>query len=495
MRTLKNMVVGLSGLALLTGCLAYKNEQGQVSERAAEKPNIIYILADDQGWSDVGFNGAEFYETPNIDRLAREGMVFREAYSSGPNCAPTRASLISGTYPPRHLIYQPGGGAKGDPRLMKLAVPLLDKRIKQYGLTVTEPAFEIRTELAPEFTGIAEMLKGAGYTTAHFGKWHLGPDAQGFEISSPDGIVDPTTDEARFGFYQDPDIARRITDASVNFIKANRDKPFFLYVAHFDVHTPLVADEAVVSKYEKKLAAWTGEPKSYNPTYAAMNDAVDTSVGRILGVVNSLGLSENTLIIYTSDNGGVGRISINAPLRAGKGSLYEGGIRVPFAARWVGTVKAGTETRVPINSVDMMPTFAALTGAELPDNQAVDGVSFVSVLEGGEMPDRPIFWHYPLYLDGQDRTNYIPLPGGKAGQGDGWRAMPASAIRWGEWKLIEYFEDGRYELYHIASDIGETQDVAKQFPDIARRLHARLRLWRQETDAVVPVPGGNYAPL
>lgn len=429
---------------------------------SGQSPNIVFVLSDDQGWNDVGFNGGEFYETPHLDRIAREGIVFTDAYSGGPNCAPTRASLVSGMFVPRHMIYTPGGKSKVDPRRMRLWVPVQERYLVRHGVT-DPPAdpFEVREALEPSVESIAEVLKRGGYATARFGKWQLGPDEQGFDISTSDGK--PGTER---NHYNDPDVTFELADASVEFIRRNRDRPFFLFLSHWDVHAPRVAREELVAKYEKKLASWTRNTHPYDPTYAAMVEAVDTSVGRILQILDELNLSERTLVIFSSDNGGT-RVSINRPLRGVKGSLYEGGIRVPTCMRWPGIIKPGSKSATPITSVDFLPTFAELAGVALPTSQPADGRSLVPLLKGRTaLQHRAIFWHYPLYLAG--------------------RATPVSAIRKGDWKLIEYFEDGSTELYNLSSDISESKNLAGAASAKARELHQELMDWRSATNAVEP---------
>ena len=435
---------------------------------SGQQPNIVFVLSDDQGWNDVGFNGGEFYETPHLDRMAQEGMIFTNAYSGGPNCAPTRASLISGMYVPRHMIYTPGGKSKINPRQMKLWVPVQQRFLEQAGVTAPKrDPFEVRQALRPSVVSIAEVLKKGGYTTARLGKWHGGPDTQGFDFSSSDGK--PGTER---NHYNDPDVTFELTDVGIEFIKENRDRPFFLYLSHWDVHSPLVAREELVAKYKQKLASWTRNKNPYNPTYAAMVEAVDTSVGRIIETLDELNLSDRTLVIFSSDNGGT-RVSINRPLRGVKGSLYEGGVRVPTCMKWPGVIESGTKSATPITSVDFLPSFAELAGVPLPTTQPVDGESFVALLRGQRAPDnRAIFWHYPLYLTG--------------------RASPASAIRKGDWKLIEYFEDGRLELYNLAVDISESYNLAATETGRTRELHQELKAWRKATNAVEPRMANPY---
>ncbi len=453
---MSNMRSRIRNAVLLTAALI------AATSASGQPPNIVLVLSDDQGWNDVGFNGAEFYETPHLDRLAGEGIIFTNAYSGGPNCAPTRASLISGMYVPRHRIYTPGGKSKTDPRRMRLWVPVQQRYLERHGVT-DPPAdpFEVRQALMPSVESIAEVLKRGGYTTARFGKWQVGPDRQGFDISTSDGKRGTERNH-----YNDPDVTFELTDAAVEFVRGNKDRPFFLFLSHWDVHSPRVAREELVAKYEKKLASWTTNRNPYDPTYAAMVEAVDTSVGRIVETLDELDLRERTLVIFSSDNGGT-RVSINRPLRGMKGSLYEGGIRVPTCMRWTGVIKPGSKSAIPITSVDFLPTFADLAGVALPTSQPVDGESFVRLLQGSTaLQDRAIFWHYPLYLTG--------------------RASPASAIRKGDWKLIEYFEDGRTELYNLSSDVGESRNLANTIPERARELHRDLIAWRRATNAVEP---------
>ena len=308
---------------------------------------------------------------------------------------------------------------------------------------------------------IAEVLKQGRYATARFGKWHVGPDTQGFDLSSSDGK--PGNER---NHYNDPDVTFELTEVGVEFIRENRDRPFFLYLSHWDVHGPLVARRRLVAKYEEKLASWTRNENPYNPTYAAMVEAVDTSVGRVLDTLAELDLDERTLVIFSSDNGGT-RVSINQPLRGVKGSLYEGGVRVPTCMRWPSVITAGTKSQTPIASVDFLPTFAELAGISLPVSQAIDGESFAPLLRGQPaLNNRAIFWHYPLYLGG--------------------RATPASAIRKGDWKLMEFFEDGRVELNDLAADISESRNLADAEPARASELHQQLIAWRKSAHAVEP---------
>lgn len=437
-------------------------------------PNIVMVLVDDLGWSDVGYNGASFYETPNIDALAAEGMVFRRGYSGGANCAPTRASLLSGMSPPRHHIYVPGGKAKGDPRYMRLAVPA-QRSSRQIDFPPS------RTALAPEVVSLAELLGDAGYATARLGKWHLGPDLQGFGHSSGDGASSPDAQH-----HGDPLVGDRLTDAALTFIDEQGDKPFFLLLSHWDVHAPFAARPEVVARYREKLASFAGE--EWDPTYAAMIENVDRSVGRIRARLRERGLAEETLFIFASDNGGKAGMTPGAVLRGGKGSFLEGGIRVPTLVTWPGQIPAGSVSDVPVTSVDWMPTLAEVSGAELPSAQVqpVDGRSLLPLLRGESVPEleqRPLFWFTPLYVRGSAETAQKPVYGTDYRY---WRGVPAAVVMQGPDKLTRYFEDGSVELYDVEKDPGETRNRAAREPDRVRELEALLDAWLAETQAPVP---------
>jgi len=438
------------------------------------RPNIVFILADDLGWADLGCQGSRYYETPNIDRLAVEGMRFTQACSAGPNCQPTRAALMTGQYGPRTGIYTVGGTNRFNWSRRPL-MPVSN--------TIA---------LAPEKVTFAELLQAAGYRTALFGKWHLGsgdrhhPRAQGFD----EAIV---ADGQHFGFQTSPHqdipagtyLADYLTDRSVDFIRRQRDRPFLLCLHHFAVHSPHEAKPEWIERFRTKL----GVGGQTNPVYAAMIASLDESVGRVISVLEQVGQATNTVVIFTSDNGGVGGypesgvptregITDNSPLRGGKGMLYEGGVRVPFLVRWPGSVAAGTTCAEPIISVDILPTFARLAGVALPQGQVIDGVDLTPLWLGG--PDtclerEALFWHFPGYL-GSGREY--------------WRTTPAGAIRRGPHKLLEFFEDGRLELYDLDRDPGQRHDLAGSQPERVRELHARLKAWRGETGARMPEVNG-----
>ena len=434
--------------------------------KSSARPNIIFILVDDLGWTDLGCQGSKFYDTPNIDRLASQGMKFTQAYSASTVCSPTRAALMTGKYPARlHVTDWIAGHAR---TFAKLKVP---------DWTMHLPLEEIT---------IAEELKRSGYATASIGKWHFGgpefyPDKQGFDENiggcdrgqppsyfSPYGI--PTlTDGPKGEFLSD-----RLTDEALKFIERNQAKPFFIYLPHYAVHTPLMGKSNVVAKYERKADAHNPQ---HNAKYAALVESVDDSVGRILQKLDELGLAENTVIYFTSDNGGLvlNDVTSNAPLRAGKGSAYEGGMRVPLFVKWPGVTKPGSRCATPVITPDFFPTMLEMAGVKPAMGQVIDGESLMPLLnQTGKLHRDAIYWHYPHYH-----------PGG---------ATPYSAIRQGDWKLIEFFEDNHVELYSLRDDLGEKNDLASKFPERAGALREKLRAWRREVGAQSPTPNPGADP-
>ncbi|TWT84425.1 Arylsulfatase [Planctomycetes bacterium CA13] len=436
------------------------------------RPNIVYIMADDLGWADVGYNGAEFYETPNIDALCASGMRFTSAYPGASNCMPSRSCIMSGMYTPRTQMWTPGRMAKGNKAKMKFLVPRNSDR-------QGDKVFPSLGALDPSVVSVAEVLKEAGYKSAHFGKWHLGPNGQGFDINNTNGLGAGTDKR----FYGNVDVAENLTTAACEFIDDHRDSPFFVYLCHWDVHTPIRARKEIVSKYSDKLSNenWT---RDWNPTYAAMIEAVDTSVGRVRESLEKNGLTENTLIMFTSDNGGFSGATWCEPLKGAKGAFYEGGIRVPACVSWPKVVKPGTVCDVPITGVDIMPTFAELAGAKLPTTQPVDGKSWAPLLSGNDvLSKRAIFWHYPLYLAGAKYNKVVPIYGTDEMY---WRATPCSVIREGDWKLIQFFESDSVQLYNLNDDIGEKNDLAQSNPEKATALLNQLKSWQSKTKATIP---------
>ncbi|MFT4586899.1 MAG: arylsulfatase A-like enzyme [Limisphaerales bacterium] len=447
---------------------------------AAPRPNIVFIIADDLGWADVGFNGAKFYETPNIDRLRSEGVNFTSSYPGAANCMPSRSCIMSGMYTPRTQMWTPGTLAKGDIASMKFLVPTR-------GNPAGKDVFPSKGALEPSVVSIADTLKPAGYRSARFGKWHLGPDTQGFDISDTNGKGAGVGKK----FYGNINVAEWLTDASVKFIAGNTRstssgqaaRPFFLYLAHWDVHTPIRARKDVVEKYKRKLegGAWD---RKWNTTYAAMIEAVDISVGRVAKALKDNGVEDNTLFVFTSDNGGHSGATWCEPLKGAKGAFYEGGIRVPTCVRWPGVIAPNSECDTPITGVDFLPTFAELAGAGLPKNQPVDGKSFVPLLKGeAALAERAIFWHYPLYLSGGTYNQVVPVYGTDRMY---WRATPCSVIRKGDWKLIQFFEDDSIQLFNLRKDLGEKTDLATTHPEKAAVLLAELNAWQNKTGATIP---------
>ncbi len=439
-------------------------------------PNVILIVADDLGWADLGCYGSKFHRTPRLDQLAANGRRFTQAYAACPVCSPTRAALMTGKHPARLRLtdWLPGRGDLPSQRLLRPA---------------------LRQELPLEELTLAELLQSAGYATAHIGKWHLGgagfePTRQGFDLNiagdergSPASYVAPFTrgdrvmpglEDAEAGEY----LTDRLTAEAEKFIAAHRERPFFLYLPHFAVHTPLVGKANLVEQYP----AWNGEPhgRQENPIYAAMLQSLDQSVGRILDKLAELELSEQTIVLFTSDNGGLATregpntpATVNAPLREGKGWLYEGGIRVPLIVSWPGQIKPGTE-ETPVWSGDLLPTVAGLTDQDKPVEER-DGVSLANLLlQAQPLEPRALYWHYPHYAN----------QGGK----------PGAAIREGDWKLIEFFETDRRELFDVAHDLSESRNRAEDEPRRVAELSARLAAWRLAVGAQMPTANPDFVP-
>jgi len=439
-----------AGASVTWGALGSLSALGQEKNRKERPPNFLFILVDDLGWADLPCYGNSYTETPHIDRLAREGMRFTDAYAACPVCSPTRASLLSGQYPARlHLTdFIPGHWR----RHAKLQVP------------------EMRMALPADVTTIPEALKSRGYVSCHIGKWHLGgkndpsPQEHGFSVSVPSG---QNENDKRVAAY---------TETAIRFMKNNKETPFFLYMAHHTVHIPLEAREELIAKYEKKAG---GKDAACHPTYAAMIETLDESVGRLVKTLEDLSLDQNTVVIFYSDNGGLIRrfdekgpvVTSNHPLRSEKGTLYEGGIRVPLIVKWPGHVEENAVSKVPVSTVDFLPTLLACAGAE--EMPFTDGVSLLPLLEGRGVPEREaLFWHYPHYH----------------------HMHPGGAVRKGNYKLIEMFEDGSVELFDLEKDPSETTNLAEKLPEKAKQLQAELATWRQSVDAQMPKPNPEYDP-
>ena len=455
-----------------------------LSLHAAEiaKPNIIFILADDLGQMDIGaFNPKTFYETPNIDALANRGMRFTQGYAACCVCSPTRGSIMTGKYPPRFGItnFIPGGRAgKLLPALNAGHLPL-------------------------EEVTIAEALRDGGYSTFFAGKWHLGgeefyPGAQGFPKELDNGAGKkgnaqfwyPVSDLPVPDHKDDPKTTERIVNEAVKFIDAHQHTPFYAYLPFLAVHVPIGARPELVAKYTRKAAgapmdAWGQEGKNQvrlvqnQANYAAMLEQLDAGIGRVLAAVEKNGLTEKTIVVFMSDNGGLstaeGSPTSNLPLRGGKGWPYEGGVREPMIVVAPGVTKAGSTCESPVISTDFYPTLLELAGQALKPEQHLDGVSFLPLLKGETAPrGKSLYWHYPHY----------------ANQG----GAPYGAIRDGDWKLIEWYEDGSLELYNLPQDIGEKTNLAAQQPDKAIALHEKLVAWRKDVGALMPTPNPAFEP-
>ena len=462
-----SLVLTLIGLTYLTIQLAF----------AQKKPRqIILILADDLGWKDVGFNGSRYYQTPNLDSLASHSLVFTHAYANASNCAPSRACLMSGSYAPRHGVFTVSPPDRGDARTRKL---------------IPAPNEEF---LAPQFKTLGDVFQKAGFRTAVMGKWHIGedPTKQGFDVHKGGGRTGhPKNYFSPYGMKYLPDgpvgeeLTDRITQESIHFMEANRANDFFLYIPHFAIHTPLQGKKDLVEKY-RKIPAHDGQ--GTNPEYAALVENLDQNVGRILNAIKQLHL-EDPLIIFSSDNGGIANLSRQWPLRGGKGSYYEGGIRVPLLVNQAG-IKPGV-SEYPTLLFDLFPTLCAWAKVPLPTGQLIDGVSFLDVWQGKPRPDlkeRPLFFHFPFYLEAYQVA-------GDDSRDELFRTRPGSVLIKNGWKLHHYFEDDAYELYDLQNDPGERIDLVTSDPEKRGELVAILTRWRNEVQAPTPTkPNPAYDP-
>lgn len=465
----------LCRLSILMMALAVFGALGQAADEAP-RPNIVLILADDLGYMDIGANNPEtFYETPVIDGLAAAGMRFTQGYSACCVCSPTRASIMTGKYPPRVQITDYIGGS----RAQKL-----------------KPA-PYSNHLSLLETTLAERLKSEGYATFFAGKWHLGdgefqPNAHGF---GPELKIDGRSQfyfplDAAADPVNDPKNSDRIAAAAEAFIAANKDRPFFAYLPFQAVHTAIQAKQELVEKWLKKREL--ALPDKFirdsgrevrqvqnHPIYAAMLEQMDSAIGRVVAALDQHGLSGRTIVVFTSDNGGLstseGTPTSNVPLRCGKGWPYEGGVRTPWIILAPGVTRPGDICDTPVITTDLYPTLLELAGLKLAPDQHRDGISLAPVLRGEKLDRRaPLFWHYPHY-------------GNQGG-------APHGAIRDGDWKLIEWYEDGRLELYHLTADVGEQINLAAREPDRTRAMHARLAAWRKEVGAIMPTPNPDFDP-
>ncbi len=445
----------------------------------ASPPNILFILIDDLGWKDLGCYGSTYYRTPNIDRLAEQGVRFTDGYAACAVCSPTRAAILTGKYPARLMLTEWLPSGRWDPHAKLRSGRFL-------------------RQLPLEEITLAEALRAGGYRTGIIGKWHLGgepfstPAHHGFDVAiaandhgNPGDYFFPyegewsipTTDlKASWRVIEGGEkgeyLTDRLTNEAENFIRDNRDRPFFLYLSHYAVHTPLQAKKEMIAPYESVQA----NERQGKPVYAAMIESVDQGVGRLMATLKELNLEENTLVIFTSDNGGFAGATNHKPLRGNKGAYYEGGIRVPVIVRWPGVAKAGSVCDVPVTSADFYPT--CLVAAGLPPHPAQhrDGMDLRPVLEGADSLDREaLFWHYPHY-------NSHPS------------SVPSSVIRKGDWKLIQTFDPEGFELYNLRDDLGETTNLMDSQTAKADELKRDLENWRRDVDAEMMEPNPDYQP-
>lgn len=427
-----------------------------------EKPNIILINIDDLGWADLSSQGSEYYETPNIDALRNEAIYFSNGYAPAANSAPSRASMMTGVYPQQHGVYTVNPPDRGDAKDRKLIAA--------------------KNQQNPEscYTLLPQTLQNNGYTTCHIGKWHLGedPTKQGFDINiagsergsipryfSPYNIENLTN--GKKGEY----LTDRLTNEAINFIdsQSSNENPFFIYFATYNVHTPLQPEADLLAKYKAKPAT----EAHFNPKYAAMIEAMDRNVGRLLAHVKKNGLESNTIIIFTSDNGGLYTVSKQTPLRAGKGSFYEGGIRVPFMVKWLGHTPKGAESDAIVSHMDIYPTLLSILGIN-SDKLNLVGEDISHIIEGSKQhSNRKLFWHFPAYLEGGNSETTDVM----------FRSRPVSVIRQGSWKLIYNYETGIKELYDLSNDIGEKHDLSLKEPKLRDKLYKELKLWLRKSNA------------
>ncbi|BBO33326.1 sulfatase [Lacipirellula parvula] len=457
------MLVHLVCLMLLAlGGTAFAN----ADDATSSKPNVILIVSDDLGWTDLGCYGSDLYPSPRIDGLARDGMRFTANYSACTVCSPTRAAMLTGKYPARlHVTDWIPGLPPANP---KLIVPDFVKH------------------LPLEEETIAERLHAAGYATASIGKWHLGgpeyyPEKHGFDVNIA-GNDQPQPRPGYFAPYaidtmkQGPKgeyITDRIGKEAVSFIRENAKRPFFLYMPQFAVHTPIQAKKKLIARNQERVKDGM---RHTNAAYAAMVESMDHTVGSIRATLKELGIADHTIIIFTSDNGGRIPTTSNAPLRAGKGSCYEGGVRVPLIVYWPGVTPAGSVCDAPVITMDLYPTILAMTG--VADASPSDGVSLVPLLhKTGGLADRSLYWHYPHYQHYQQEGT-----------------TPYAAVRRGDWRLVEFYDDHRVELYNLKDDPSERTNVAASSPELVKSLQDELHAWLGAVNAQMPTPNPNYDP-
>lgn len=447
---------------------------------ATDHDNVVLLVADDLGWRDLGCTGSEFYETPNLDRLAAEGARFETAYAACPVCSPTRVALMTGKAPARLDTTDYFGG-------------------RRKGRLLPAP---YQSQLPAGETTLAEAFSEAGYRTGFFGKWHLGgkgsyPEDHGFEHNAggferghpPKGYFSPYGNPKLTDGPKGEHLTERLTREAVGWMESVKDEPFLLVFCYYTVHTPLQSKPDYTERYRaKREESPAGEPAwgkerqrkvrlvQDHAVYAGMVQSLDESVGHVLAALEEHGLTEETMVLFTSDNGGLstseGHPTSNVPLRAGKGWVYEGGVRVPAIVRWPGVTEPGAILEDPMWSADVYPTALAAAGLDLRPTQHMDGLALTPALAGGTLPDRALYWHYPHY-------------GNQGG-------APCGAVRWGDWKLVEWFEDGQVELFNVHEDAGESTDLASQEPERAAQLLGLLGDWRKRVEAKMPSPNPEH---
>ena len=459
---------------------------GASAQQRASQPNVVFILADDLGWADTAVSGSKFYETPNIDALAERGMRFTNAYAAAPICSPTRASILTGLHPARIGITT----ASGHLERVSFAKQLRQRGSELQAALTADSA----TRLKLEYFTLAEALNAAGYRSAHFGKWHLGrepydPYQQGFDVDLPHtpapgpsgGYLGP------WGFWPDQGkeaehIEDRMAIEAAEFMRMNRDRPFFLNYWCFSVHAPIQGKPDLVQKYREKADPQAAQR---NPIMGAMVESLDDAVGTLVATVEELGIADNTIIVFFSDNGGMVHrlnagvpVTSNAPLRSGKSSIYEGGVREPLIIAWPPMVEAGSTSAEIVQSIDFYPTLLEMTGTPRRQGQAFDGVSIVPALLGRALQREGVFVHSPHYTAATLHR-------------------PSTSVRRENWKLIRYYCDGpgqsdRFELYDLAQDLGETTDMAAKEPALVAELKALIERFLIDTEAVIPQPNPSY---
>ena len=444
-----------------------------------KNPNIVLIVADDLGWTDLSFMGSNYYQTPNIDRLAKRGITFYNAYASATNCSPSRASMLSGKYTPEHGIFTVGESERGNKKTRKL-IPIENKE-----------------EIGKDFFLIPEMLKTLGYTNGHFGKWHLGkegnyPEQNGFDVNfggcenggpGKGGYTSPYNNpkikDGPVGEY----LTDRIGNEVVNFIDENQSKTFFAYVPFYSVHTPIEPK----LEYEKKYRKIKGNQYHNRADFAGMIQSLDENVGKILDKIQELNLIEKTLIIFTSDNGGIRSISNQFPLRAGKGSYYEGGIKVPLIFSWGKKIAANTKSYERVSNIDFFPTIKNIVGYK--KRIELEGVDLSPVFNDMKLPERSLFFHFPIYLEPYDvykDNGTDPL----------FRTKPGSVIIKNDWKLHHYFENNSIELYNLIEDVSESKNLSEENKEKTNELYEELNKWRKRNNAPIPYKiNPDYDPI